>query len=127
MSTLDSTYSESGDAQGGFSTKVDMGTLRVKAWGFWPKAVAEQFGPAVYTACHTPGVKRVEFDMTLLKPMRDEGQEGFGRVMSALAELPVSGVVVTTSSHLTKLQLLRITSEKAPKNVVRFVETTESA
>ena len=125
MSALASTHSEVGDAQGGFSTRVDMDTLSVEAWGFWPKDVAAQFGPRVYEACHAAaGIRKLEFDMTRLKPMRDEGQEGFARIMAALGELPLEEVVVTTSSQLTKLQLLRIARERAPKDIVRFVEAS---
>ena len=120
---LDPIYSEAGDAQGGFSTRLDMGTLYVKAWGFWSKDVAEQFGPAVENIFRaTPGLRKLELDMADLKPMRDEGQESFGRIMSALAELPKLEVVVTTSSPLTKLQLLRIVRERAPNGAVRFAQ-----
>lgn len=128
MSALDPTYSEVGDSEGGFSTRFNMGALRVQAWGFWPREVAEKFGPAVCNACQmAPGIRKLEFNMTRLKPMRDEGQEGFGRIMNALQELPVSEVVVMTSSQLTKLQLLRIAREKAPQDIVRFVEASEYA
>jgi hypothetical protein len=61
--------------------------------------------------------------MTRLKPMRDEGQEGFGSLMAALSVLDVSRATVVTSSPLTRLQLLRIAREKAAKDLVRFVET----
>ncbi len=120
---LGSTYTEFGDAQGGFSTRLDVSTLYVKAWGFWDNDVAERFGPAVLDLCQaTPGLRRLEFDMTELKPMRDEGQEGFGQIMGALADLPKLTVLVTTSSPLTKLQLLRIARERAPSGAVQFTQ-----
>jgi hypothetical protein len=123
MSALDPAYSAFGDSKGGFRTSAGAGVLRVKGWGFWPKDVAKAFGPAVCGACRKmPGVRSLDLDMTGLQPMRDEGQEGFAQIMSAISEMSLSEVVITTSSHITKLQLLRLAREKAPKGVVRFVE-----
>lgn len=117
---------EFGDPAGGFKTVVDQRSVRIVAWGFWSVAVAGEFHRAVLTACTSaPEISSLHFDMTLLKPMRDEGQEGFGNLMGALPALEVSRVTILVSSPLTRLQLLRIAREKAPKDLVQFIETSD--
>jgi hypothetical protein len=59
-------------------------------------------------------------DMTDLKPLREEGQRSFGALLSCLRELGVGRTTVTTASHLTRLQLLRLAAEHAPKDSVEF-------
>jgi hypothetical protein len=108
-----------GNDQEGFSLEFDVtsGTLLVTAWGFWSAAVAVAFGDAVVD---TPmrGVRRIAFDMTRLKPMREEGQAAWSKVMSELSKIgAVAKISVTTASQLTKLQLLRIAREAAGKNM----------
>jgi hypothetical protein len=61
-------------------------------------------------------------DVRQLKPMREEGQDGFGEFLAELGTLGVERVSVLTASHLTKLQLLRIVKERAPADSVKFVE-----
>ncbi len=112
-----------GDDQAGFSVTYDRsnGTLNVRAWGFWSAPVAAQFGNAVADACRNsaPGTALI-MDMNDLKPMRDEGQVSFGKLMKALPRMGLSKTTVTTSSHLTKLQLLRLASEFGAKDFVQF-------
>ena len=112
-----------GDNQAGFSVEFDQsdGTLRVRGWGFWSASVAAQFGNAVTDACHhCPRGMALIMDMTDLKPMRDEGQVSVGIFMKALPRLGISKTTVMTSSHLTKLQLLRLATEFGVKELMQF-------
>jgi len=115
-----------GDDLSGFSTDYDVeaGAVRVRAWGFWSAAVAETFTQAVSGTCRaSPKGAPLLMDMTDLKPLREEGQRAFGGLVGCLRELGVSRTTVTTASHLTKLQLLRLVAEHAPKDSVEFAPT----
>ena len=115
-----------GDDESGFSVDVDapVGGVQVTAWGFWGVDVARRFVPTVSGACRAAaGHARLSMDMTRLKPLRDEGQDAVGNLFSALSELGIRQVSVSTSSHLTKLQLMRIAKGRAPKTAVEFVST----
>jgi hypothetical protein len=110
-----------GDETSGFSVDVDMAAnaVRVKAWGFWSADIAAEFRIVVPDACRNrPRGTSIAFDMTALKPMRDEGQQAFGSVLAALPRLGITDTTVSTSSQLTKLQLLRLAGEH--KSPVRF-------
>jgi hypothetical protein len=112
------------DPAGGFSTRVDMTerVVRVVAWGFWSVEVASAFGPTLHEVCRkNPQIKHVSMDMGELKPMREQGQLGFGEFLGALGTLGVERVTVHTTSHLTKLQLLRIARGRASGSSVEFV------
>jgi hypothetical protein len=112
-----------GDNEDGFSVELDAGAgeVRVKAWGFWSAETAAAFEPTVCRACGSQRGVSVVFDMTVLKPMRDEGQGAFGRVMGRLVLLGVSRASVLTVSQVTKLQLLRLVREHAAPGLVQFV------
>jgi len=112
-----------GDSQAGFSVAFhpDEAAVRVRAWGFWSALVAAQFGNAVREACHDcPRGTALVLDMTELKPMRDEGQVSVGVLMKVLPKLGLAKTTVMTSSHLTKLQLLRLATECGVKDLVQF-------
>lgn len=112
-----------GDEVAGFSITPEVGdlALRIVGYGFWDVDVARSFGPRVCDALATcPDVTRFVFDFRLLKPLRDEGQQGFSQVLATLrASTPVQ-VSVMTSSPLTKLQLLRIVKESGCGGWVAF-------
>jgi len=115
-----------GDDLSGFSTDYDgeVGAVRVRAWGFWSAPIAQAFSQAVSDACRaSPKGAPLLMDMTDLKPLREEGQRAFGGLVGCLRELGVSRTTVTTSSHLTKLQLLRLVAEHAAKDSVEFAPT----
>ncbi len=103
-----------GNEDAGFSVDVDSATnaIRVRAWGFWGADIAAEFRTVVPDACRNrPRGASLAFDMTALKPMRDEGQQAFGSVLAALPRLGITDATVSTSSQLTKLQLLRLAGE----------------
>ncbi len=116
-----------GDASGGFSVhcNVESAEVQVQAWGFWSVDAATTFRTAVLEACTPLTFKRLQLDFRALKPMRDEGQQGVSAVMAALPRLGIEQATVITSSHLTKLQLLRIVRESAAKDRVEFIERAE--
>ena len=111
-----------GDDIAGFTVDFDAATntVHVKAWGYWNVQVALAFPGIVREAC----AKRLEptllMDMTELKPMREEGQQAFGALLESLSSLGVVRTTVTTSSHLTRLQLLRVSSDAGKRELVLF-------
>lgn len=112
-----------GDEVAGFYVTPDVGdqVLRVVGHGFWSAEVALTFGPRVHDALQAyPRVTHVVFDFRQLKPLRDEGQQGFSQVLSALRMTTPLQVSVMTSSPLTKLQLLRIVKETGCGGWVEF-------
>jgi hypothetical protein len=119
-----------GDDVSGFSADYDaeVGAVRVRAWGFWSASIAEVFAGTVSDTCRSsPKGTHLIMDMTDLKPLREEGQRSFGDLVSRLRELGVGRTTVTTASHLTKLQLLRLVAENAPKDSVEFAPTVSGA
>jgi hypothetical protein len=112
-----------GDEVAGFSVATEVGdqVLRVVGHGFWDVDVARSFGHQVLDAFAAhPRVTRFVFDFRLLKPLRDEGQDGFAQVLAALRTPAPPHVSVMTSSPLTKLQLLRIVKETGCDGWVEF-------
>jgi hypothetical protein len=112
-----------GDAQAGFSVAFDATTaaVRVRAWGFMSPEVAAAFGILVRDACRaSPKGSALVMDMTELKPMRDEGQDSFRKLMDALPSLHLSSTTALVTSQLVKLQLLRIANQSAAKGGLRF-------
>lgn len=112
-----------GDEVAGFSVAPEVGdqVLRVVGHGFWDVGVARSFAQRVLEAFAAhPRVGRLVFDLRLLKPLRDEGQEGFVQVLLALRSPTPPHVSVVTSSPLTKLQLLRIVKECGCGDWVEF-------
>jgi hypothetical protein len=59
-------------------------------------------------------------DMRQLKPLREEGQASFSMLAGALASLGVSRVLVHLSSHLVRLQLLRLIGARGVKDAFQF-------
>jgi len=118
-----------GDAAAGFSAVFDAERLaiRVRGWGFWSADVCGAFATTVSEVCSaSPKGSSLLMDMTDLKPLRDEGQRAFGLLIGQLRQLGVGSTSVTTSSHLTKLQLLRLVAENGMKDSVQF-KTAETA
>ena len=112
-----------GDDQAGFSAVFDpaVSAIRVRGWGFWSAEVATAFAGTVVEACQAgPKGKTLLMDMTGLKPMRDEGQQSFGKLMARLPKLGVARVTVAIDNPLTKLQLLRLVTEHGRKESVEF-------
>jgi hypothetical protein len=111
-----------GTDEAGFSvTKDPLGPIRVVGWGFWGPEIAQAFDKSVLSACRQAGATRLVLDMTDLKPMRDEGQRAFASTFTMLKMIGITQTSVLTSSHLTKLQLLRIAKDAGPKDGVQFV------
>ncbi len=113
-----------GDEHAGFSVEFDSTTsaVRVRAWGFWGPEVGRAFGVVVRDACRgSPRHSPLVMDMTDLKPMREEGQTSFAWLMDALPGLHLASTTVITTSHLMKLQLLRIANQSAAKGTIQFI------
>jgi len=112
-----------GNDEAGFTVALDAeaGAIRVRGWGFWSVEVATAFADTVAEACH-PRQKGgvLLMDMTGLKPMRDEGQQSFGALMTALPRLGIVRASLLIDSPLTKLQLLRLVTQHGRKDVVQF-------
>jgi hypothetical protein len=117
-----------GDDNAGFSADYDpeLRAVRVRAWGFWSVAVALDFARTVSEVCRAnPRGAALFMDMTDLKPLRDEGQRSFGILIGSLRDLGVGRTTVTTGSHLTRLQLLRLVAEHGAKENVTFAAPDE--
>jgi hypothetical protein len=117
-----------GDDQAGFSVGYDpvRGIILVIAWGFWNADVATAFAPKVATACREQAATGLVLDMKDLKPMREEGQRSFATLMKSLPSLGISRASVLTTSHLTKLQLVRLATENAAGAGVEWISGTNS-
>ena len=113
-----------GNSDAGFSVSFDPsnGAVRVVGWGFWPTEVAKCLDKAVLGEYRSapPGSKLV-FDVSGLKPMRDEAQKAFVALLSVLKALGVPKVSFVTTSHLTKLQFMRIATEAGLSDRVGFI------
>src|SRR5262245_53867368 len=99
-----------GTTQEGFDISFDEPTrvIRVQLRGFWDADVARKFAPAVIEAWQVANNPTgLMLDAAGLRPQRDEGEEAIGKLMSALGELGVAQVTVTTDSAIARLQLLR--------------------
>lgn len=113
-----------GSDDAGFSLELKGGEnlIEIVGWGFWGEDIATSFGYMVIEVCrYAPRGVHLSMDMNRLKPLRDEGQKAFAQVIANLGAFRIGEVSVTTSSHLTKLQLMRIARESGPKDRVRFV------
>jgi hypothetical protein len=109
-----------GDDLAGFSFGYDgaQDTFEVIAWGFWNADLAIAFGVKIPAALRQRvATNRLVFDMSNLKPMRDEGQESCANVFRSLSGLGVASTSVITTSHLTKLQLMRLATGSGAVNV----------
>lgn len=113
-----------GNSDAGFSVTYDASNsaVRVVGWGFWPVEVAGALDKAVlgeYRAA--PIGSRVVFDVSGLKPMRDEAQKAFAALLLVLKAHGVPKVSFVTTSHLTKLQFMRIANEAGLSDKVTFI------
>jgi hypothetical protein len=109
-----------GDEHAGFSFGYDASRdiFEVIAWGFWNADMALAFGVEVLAALRRRfGSKRLALDMSDLKPMRDEGQQSCANLFRALSDLGVTSTIIVTTSHLTKLQLMRLATESGAVDV----------
>lgn len=96
----------------------------MRGWGFWNPNVADAFAATVSEVCNaSPRGAALLMDMSELKPLREEGQRSFGTLIRLLRGLGVGRTAVTTASHLTKLQLLRLVAEHGAKDSVQFTST----
>jgi hypothetical protein len=96
-------------------------------WGFWSVPVALAFASAVVDACKVqPKGLTLAIDMTRLKPMREEGQKSFALLMRSLKDVGVARTSVVTANPLTKLQLVRLTSESAPGATIEWTDESQS-
>lgn len=112
-----------GDTAAGFSVVFDpeAGAVKVRGWGFWSAAISSSFATSVSDVCKENARGSALFiDMNDLKPLREEGQQAFGTLMRLLRGLGVGKTTVTTTSHLTKLQLLRLVADQGMKDSVQF-------
>jgi hypothetical protein len=114
-----------GDDEAGFWVAFDplTRTMRVNAWGFWPLGVASSFGKTVVDAGRQAGtVQRFVFDMTQLKPMREEGQLAWSMLVAELPRLGATETTVATASHLTKMQLLRLAKQYSARLPIQWID-----
>jgi len=113
-----------GNEEMGYTIAFDPATraLTVQAWGFWSATIATDFVEAVVEEQQRAGLVRVvAFDMGDLKPMREEGQIGWRRLIAKLATTSAIQVIsISTRSQLTKLQLLRLARESAPEHLTKL-------
>jgi hypothetical protein len=61
-------------------------------------------------------------DLGQLRPMRDEGQDGLAEIIAALPALGIEGATLSTTSQLTKLQVLRIVNAHDRSGRVQVVQ-----
>jgi hypothetical protein len=117
-----------GDETTGFTVEVQApGSIRVTGWGFWSVQVALAFASSVVDACKAqPKGLSLAMDMTRLKPMREEGQKSFALLMRSLRDVGVSRTSVVTANPLTRLQLVRLTSESAPGAAIEWTDESQS-
>jgi hypothetical protein len=94
--------------------------IHVRVWGFWSAELASRFVSAVGAECSRLRLTLMTMDATQLKPQREAGQEALGALMGALPALGITRVRVITTSPLTRLQILRISKERAIKDLIEF-------
>jgi hypothetical protein len=112
-----------GNDDAGFSVDFDATaiTIAVHGWGFWSAEIASAFDTTVRKVCsRSPKGASLLIDMSHLKPMREEGQRAFARLMGELRALGIVKTIVTTTSQLTKLQLIRLSAEAGAAASVQF-------
>ena len=110
-----------GDEQAGFTLgHDDGGIIHSRAWGFWSAETGRAFGTIMLDACRQSNAVRLVLDMSELKPMREEGQASFAKLVGALTSLGIGRLTVILTSQLMKLQLLRIAGEVGAGGLVEF-------
>ena len=112
-----------GNDKAGFAVEFDpeVGAVRVRGWGFWDTKISDAFTPAVGETCRAnPKGTGLRLDLDALKPLRDEGQRSFADLFRHLRGLGVGRTTISTASHLTKLQLLRLVAEHGAGHPIEF-------
>jgi hypothetical protein len=110
-----------GDDKAGYDVELDGRTVRVQGWGFWREDVASGFDEAIAGFCQAKahgGIVEIDFDR--LKPMRQEGQNAFLRLLEALPGLGVTRIRIKAGSDLTRLQLVRLVGSAQLGDVVQI-------
>src|SRR5688572_9287377 len=117
-----------GNDSAGFSVEHPAtGGILVKGWGFWSVEIAAAFAPTVLEACKgRPRETNLSLDMNDVKPMREEGQHSFSRLLSSLSDLGIARASIMTTNPLTKLQLVRLVAESRSGVQVEWVAGTNS-
>lgn len=112
-----------GDDTSGFSVDhPGPDATLVRAWGFWTVEVATAFTQVVIEACRGRAHGgNLTLDMSDIKPMREEAQQSFARVVHALPGAGVHRVSILTRNPLTKLQLARLVTESRTKATVEWL------
>lgn len=112
-----------GDGQAGFNIDLHRNMVRVEGWGFWPEEVASGLDKALADFCRGNDHGGVlEIDFVRLKPMRQEGQDAFLRLLEALPALGLNKVRVKAGSDLTRLQLIRLVGISGKKEAVQITQ-----
>jgi hypothetical protein len=113
-----------GNDDSGFSVSYDAtnAQVRVVGWGFWSADVASSFDGSVLSEYrNAPAQSNVLIDVSGLRPMREEAQRAFVAAFGALKAAGAAHISVVTTSHLTKLQFMRIASESGTADRVRVI------
>jgi len=113
-----------GNDHAGYSVGYDSATasFRIVAWGFWPVDLALGFEAIALAAYRdAPARSSLTLDVSGLKPMRDEAQKAVVAVLKTLKSIGVPKISVVTTSHLTKLQFMRIAAEAACADRTAFI------
>lgn len=106
---------EEGDEQAGFRVERTPSKLSITAWGFWSVELANRFALVGRDAV-APGFSGVvQFEAAALKPMRDEGQLAWSKLLACIKASGIKSVTMINPSPLTKLQLLRLCREAGLK------------
>lgn len=98
-----------GDEKEGFSIESGPGEVLIKAWGFWSAELSLRFAPAVSAALtESPRGAPIVLDVAELRPLREEGQEAFGALLSHTLAVGTREVMIRSASALTRLQMMRL-------------------
>jgi len=101
-----------GDEENGFSVESGLGKVLVRAWGFWSAQLALRFAPAVSAVLGgSPKGAALVLDVAQLRPLREEGQDAFGALLSHALAQGAAEVVIRSPSALTKLQMTRLAKQ----------------
>ncbi|HEX6272425.1 MAG TPA: hypothetical protein VFZ53_05275 [Polyangiaceae bacterium] len=116
-----------GDDLSGFSVRYDPvdGRTEVTCWGFWNVDIATNFAVKLMAILRErPEGKQLLLDLRNLKPMRDEGQKAFAKLVRALPSLGILRTHIVTTSSLMKMQLVRIVTETGMGAGIHWINST---
>lgn len=109
-----------GDDRAGFSIDGPSDAVVVTARGFWSIELCAQLAPAVMEALRAKGARAaLRFDLTELRPLREEGQAAFRSVMIQALLGGTRHIEFRGASALTKLQILRLRRELDKEDRIR--------